>query len=332
MLLADAITVYLNEREPGLAPLSYRKTRDTLRRLAGAHGQTELADVTVAMLREWRDSLKVSPATANKYMDRVHTFMRRAVEAGWMDRPPIVAGVYEPPRRQSRLTADQMVAMLDAADNPRDRAMLAVALEWLLRGSEIARLKVGNIRLDDGMADVLVSKKEGAHAWDEMVVTARLSRELEAWRHAYAVAIARPLRAEDFLFPRQVSRLAGTGRENGLLPNAPISHPYLVVRNALTISGVTEGRLGFHTIRRSMARLRYDALCESGSKDQALEVVSALLHHDSLRTTELYLGVDGKRTTRNKIMRSSSWVSVLPTAEHDETPGQGLATVTRLHP
>jgi hypothetical protein len=61
-------------------------------------------------------------------------------------------------------------------------------------------------------------------------------------------------------------------------------------------------------------------------------VIAALLHHRNRKTTELYLGVDGDRDRRNKIMRSASWVSALPSATSDKTAGQGLATVTRLRP
>jgi integrase len=179
------------------------------------------------------------------------------------------------------------------------------------------------------MADVWVMKQKGRYAQDEMVIAPRLAHEIGAWLGAYADAHG-PLVPEYYLFPRLDDRLSAGGREFRLYPDTPMAHPQAVIRHALDAVGVTEGRRGFHDVRRSMARLRYDALCEEGHPDP-LGVIKALLHHADRRTTEHYIGIDAARTRRNKAMRSATWLSVLPMADSDETARTSLATVVRLH-
>jgi integrase len=332
MKVSDAITVYLAQREGELQPLTLRSLRYTLNKLSAVHGHLELADLDAGTVREWRNNLPVAPTSANKYADRVRAFMNYAREQGWLERGMAkVNPLTVEPKRPLRLDIDQIAALLDQASNQRDRAMLAVSMEWLLRGHEIAILRVGHLRgLTDDVADVRVMKTEGVWAWDEMVVTDSLRLELENWLHAYRVHAGGPLADDAYLFPRLTSRLNGTaGREIRLYPQEQMSHPYLVVSRALTAIGADVGRQGFHTIRRSMARIRYDALVEAGTPDP-VGIVSALLHHKSRKTTELYLGVDGDRDRRNALMRSTSWVSALPTATIDKRAGQAMARVIPL--
>jgi len=332
MKVSEAIALYLSEREPEVSALTYRNIKQTLGRLADQYGGVELPELTAAMLRHWRNGLKVSPSSAEKYLDRVRAFLNYARREGWMERTPTVSRLHDPARRQLRLDLDQIKALPDQAKNKRDRAAIAVAIEWLLRGSEIAYLRVGHLRRQDGYADVRVMKTEGEFAWDEMPITDDLELELANYLHAYAANIGRPLAPEDYLFPSLTYRITEGGRQLLLHPDKPMSHPYLIVHRALDALGVAvEMRRGFHTIRRSMARLRYDALVAAGEEDP-VGVVAALLHHQSRRTTELYLGVQGDRDRRNKIMRSNVWVSPLATATSAETERFGLATVIRLRP
>jgi integrase len=332
MRVSEAIALYLSEREPEVSALTYRNIKQTLGRLADQHGNVELADLNAATLRLWRNGLKVSPTSAEKYLDRVRAFLNYARKAGWMDATPTVSRLHIPPERQLRLDLDQIKALPDQAKNKRDRAAIAVAIEWLLRGSEIAYLRVGHLRMVDGVADVRVMKAEGEFAWDEMPISDDLRYELDNYLHAYRMNIGRFPSSEDYLFPSLSYRITEGGRELCLHPDKPMAHPYLVVHRALDALGVAvEMRRGFHTIRRSMARIRYDALVAAGEEDP-VGVVAALLHHQSRRTTELYLGVSGDRDRRNKIMRSSSWVSPLARATSAETDQSGLARVIRLRP
>lgn len=333
MRVSEAIALYLSERKPEVSAVTYRNVNQTLKRLADMHGNVELPELTAATLRDWRNNLEVSPASAEKYMDRVRAFLNYARREGWMERTPTVGRLHDAARRQLRLDIDQIRALPDQANNKRDRAAIAVAIEWLLRASEIAHLRVGHLRqLRDGVADVRVMKKDGVYAWDEMVITEDLQLELENYLHAYSANIGRHLEPDDYLFPTMTYRIGADGRHLFLHPDKPMSHPYLIVHRALDALGVgVEMRKGFHTIRRSMARIRYDALVAQNESDP-VGVISALLHHESRKQTELYLGVSGDRDRRNKLMRSPEWVSPLARATSDETEDDGLAKVIRLRP
>lgn len=330
MKVSEAITVYLQEREGEVSSLTLRNLRYTLTKLSAAHGGVELADLTAAMIRDWRNAQPVSPASANKYADRVRAFLNYAREQCWMEQGARkVNPLTVEPVRQLRLDIDQIASLLDQATNARDRGALAVSMEWLLRGAEIALLKVGHIRLDDGVADVRIMKTEGVWAWDEMVITETLAPELKRWLGSYAASAGRPLEGDDYLFPRLLVRRAGSSTDYALVPDQPMKHPYLIVSRALAAIGADIGRRGFHVIRRSMARIRYDALVAEGVSDP-VGIISALLHHKTRRMTELYLGVDGDRDRRNELMRSTSWVSALPSATPANAEGESLAKVIRL--
>lgn len=334
MRVSEAIALYLSQREGEVSTLTHRNLGYTLNKLSAMHGGLELADLDATKIRDWRNHLTVSAVSANKYVDRVRAFLNYARDQGWMERGPAkVSPLTAPPVQQLRLDIDQIASLLEQPNNWRDRAAIAVSMEWLLRGAEIRELRVGGIpthpRPGDE-ADVLVMKTEGVFAWDKMTITERLLPELESWLHRYEANVGRRLEPDDYLLPRMTYRIATSGRQMTLHPKEPMSHPYLILHRALSAIGVDVGRRGFHTIRRSMARVQYDALAAQGVPDP-VGVISALLHHKSRKTTELYLGVSGDRDRRNALMRSTSWVSALPSATTANTAGRGLATVTRLH-
>lgn len=324
-MTADAITVYLATLVGEVRPKTIADVAGTLSRLPQ---DVELADLDEAALRKWRRNLFVSPASANKYMSRVRVFLSYCKRQNWIEVNPaeVVRPFDEPAKKRLYLKPGQMTELITGARHPRDRAFLAAASTWLLRGNELARLRVGDLRLEDGVCDVMVSKKKGTFVHDEMVVTGSLARELEQWLGTYnrEAGIVGP---DAYLFPRMESRLAGDRVVYRLCPSAPISHPATIIKHGLDRIGVVTERRGVHDVRRSMARLTYDALVDSEGKDDALAIVSALLHHSSRRMTELYLGIDGDRTRRNAAMRRDSWFSVLPTANVDETEPSHLAMV-----
>ena len=92
---------------------------------------------------------------------------------------------------------DTLLAMLARANEPRDRALLAVAANTGLRASEIARLRVGDLDLDTLTLRVWVSKSSME---DDMPVTADLAAEMRRWLLAYAKSIQRPLIPVDYCF------------------------------------------------------------------------------------------------------------------------------------
>lgn len=328
----EAITLYLAARDGELGARTLKQTRGTLRMLP----DLPLTEHTEQTLRKWRAALLargLDPDSASTYFNRVRGFFQYARRQQWIPVDPTadIGRLLPNPKRKLRLSLPQVQDAILRARHPRDRAMLFLASELLLRASELALLKVGDIRWDDNMLDVYIMKKRGIFVHDEMPISASLARELRNWLGAYAQT-AGILRRDFFLFPRMDTRYSGRDRKYWISPAEPIAHPAEVVKLALDSIGVTEGRRGFHDVRRSMARLRYDDLFDRGVPDP-LGVVKALLHHEKRKQTEQYIGIDAARSTRNKVMRSDNWLSVLPaTAECDNDGDTGLAQVIPLTP
>jgi integrase len=163
-------------------------------------------------------------------------------------------------------------------------------------------------------------------ARDLLVVTDELAAELDRWLRHYRQAVG-GLRSDFVLLPTAIERQHGPDRVRTYRPNTPMAHPERVVGRALAAIGVVTERQGYHDLRRSMARLRYDDLVASEGKDDALAVVSALLGHSTRAMTEHYIGTNGDRTRRDAVMASAAW---RPVATPDETAPSSLAKVIPL--
>lgn len=322
MNLDLGVQLFLSERRNVYAPSTWNKYRTTLEGFAVAFGfhPPRVDEITRDHIIEWRGRSDAKPQSINKYTDRVRAFFKYAVERGWCAKNPC-DGVYplaaEAPER-TQYGSGVLGQALNAARCPRDRAAIAVALELLLRGNEITALRVGDVDLDNRIVKVRVSKKHGPLTWDEMAITRQLEHELREWLRVYA-EVAGELRPDDYLFPRQWEVSHGSHSQRRVEPTARMGSPYRIVKRALRAVGVTDDRLGFHTIRRSAARILFDHLSDERGDSRALSHVSSLLHHENRRTTELYLGVEGDRRARNEAVRQGSASAlVLATAELDE--------------
>lgn len=303
MNVSDGVELYLSERQGVLKRSTIDKHRMTLGMFSVLFGERELDSITAAELIAWRNQLTVTPSSANKYMDRLAAFWRHMVRHERCARNPLdlVDRLDEPAARRIRLQPQILGALLDAARHPRDRALIAVAVELLLRGGELAELRVSDV--GDGVLRVMVEKQKGELAEDEMAISASLQGELGRWLHAYR-GVAGLVGSDAFLFPRVDYRRAGLGGDYKVRPQEKIAHPEEVIKLALANAGhpVPKGT-GVHAIRRTCARLLFDHLVTEENADRALSHVSSLMHHSSRRTTELYLGITGDRVLRNKMVR-----------------------------
>lgn len=304
MNVSDGIDVYLRERAGVLRPATIAKHGMTLFMFRATFGEAELDSITLTDLEQWRGGLRIRPTSANKYMDRIGAFYRHMRKRGYCATNPVeqLDALDEGIVRRPRIDPTLLPAMLDSARHPRDRAFLAVAVELLLRANEIANLKVADFRGDH--LRVLVEKQRGELTEDEMAISPALASVIESWLGDYR-RTAGLVTGDAYLFPRRDVRRAGNQALYVVHPHTKMAHPEEIVKLALTSIGQdVERGTGVHAVRRTCARLLFDYLVEHEGADRALTHVSALLHHASRQTTELYLGVAGDRVLRNKFIRN----------------------------
>lgn len=279
-------------------------------------------------------------------MDNTYTLLRKTNAAGGMNNARATFGKFfawcrarqyvpvshdpsfredrwhDKPRKRLWIDFEEFDTVLNKPEHPRDRMIVALGLYLLLRESEVQRIKLGQIDLDEGwIHDVEISKKQGKETtYDKMPINEDLDRELRKWLKAYTEEVG-PLKAEYYLIP---SREAVRDRDPEkscyskedpvtlvLRPSLHCGTPARVVGDILRSLGYpatnTEtGRkyaYGIHILRRSGARAWFDGLREMGY-DGALQFVRAMLHHETVATTELYLGLDNEKNQRDKLVRA----------------------------
>jgi integrase len=182
-----------------------------------------------------------------------------------------------PPAEKKYIPVEQFGDLLSAAENPRDRMIVALGLYLFLRQGEISTLRVEDIRDD----------RIGVRVWktgqfDRMQINTELAEELVRWLRVY-----RP--PSGFLCPS--TRLEWGHRVHD--PNRQFLRPYKAVQRALASLGWEDEEIdgeGGHLLRRSGARALYFALRDQGS-ERAMALVQRRLHHKNRDMTERYIGV-----------------------------------------
>jgi integrase len=274
----------------------------------------------------------IQEATHNQYRSRLAVFFDWMTKEGMVktDLLTDVPFVKVPAKRRIQPKPSQLLAFLDSAQNPRDRAYLAFAVNSALRANEILGIRVGDVDLDKNWCRVDLSK--GGEKKHRQPITADLARELATWLEVYEKELGRPLQDDDLLFP---SRSGGkishyTTEEDGTRkmhrtpwvwnPQSRMRRAEGIVHTALRAAGITETRYeGTHTIRRAVARAYFDSMASDIGYDAALRTVSALLHHKSTATTERYLGLSSEIERRDKSMRGMPFLSAMSDDVQDIT-------------
>ena len=142
----------------------YRWHLNRLVRWLGLREAVELAHVTRSLLRTWGAGLREewAPATIKQAVCATRSFFAWCEEEGWLEENPALAlRVPRVPRRVQRtLTDDEVRAMLQACDDSpkgrRDAALVSLLLDSGLRASEVCRLAVEDLDLDEGLLVVQV--------------------------------------------------------------------------------------------------------------------------------------------------------------------------------
>ena len=303
----------------------------TLNLFARAFPGREVTSLTRHEVREWRNGLPVQPSTANKYNDRVKSLYHCMIrEEQAVTNPADLDPLDEPAARRVRLEPQILPALLGAARHPRDRALIAVAVELLLRGGELAELRVSDVL--PGALRVMVEKQKGELTEDEMAISGDLELVLRDWLAYYRQA-AGLLAPDAYLFPRLSVQRHGSGTEYSVRPTERIGKPEAVVKLALANAGFdVPAGTGVHAIRRTCARLLFDHLVRDAGVDRALSHVSSLMHHSSRATTELYLGQTGDRVLRNQLVRSGAPTPLALAMAHVDERDDPVSSTARVYP
>jgi len=298
---AEAAKRYLAWREQLFSANTVKNDRVAIRRFEKAVGEgwylDEITpDIGSASLQYVRGT--VAPTTANQYYSQMQGFWR------WCIDEELVPLNFNPFRNQGylkiqkkeyeRLHRHEFRAFIEAIRRPEDRILCSVGLYLCVRANEVCRMRLKDVKLEAGWADVIISKSYDA---DTMPIPNELDADLRQWLTHYTSMVG-PLDPEMFLVPSPESN----GHYMKYHPYRSPKKPERTVHRAADDYGIElpKGQ-GAHFLRRSGARAWFDDLCEQGV-DGALRTVSAHLHHADTKTTEGYLGVSGDRAKRNQLL------------------------------
>jgi integrase len=322
--LDEAIEEYIGHRQAiGYARNTTKVERQALdillvtvgniqaRSLDARHGEMYIAAMT---------SKGLKPATVNLYRGAFRRFCSWGATRRHIPGNANPLGttrnlrVSSPPRR--RVSSRDFPRLLDAAEHPQSRIVVALGLYLFLRAGEVVALDVENVNLDD--SHILVYQPKTGR-YDEMPICTELDTELRRWLTWYATDVAQKYGSIQphwpLVPPRHQPKLLNDGSgKNGGMPFIPEFGQLNPMRRAGQLQGKAQDALrgigwtvtpddreGIHTLRRSGARALYEQLISVGeaARDDAIGTVQAMLHHKTRNLTEHYIGLEAEREKRD---------------------------------
>jgi len=239
--------------------------------------------ITHADLQEWRAYLirRYRPKTVNRKLAAVRAYLAWAYENGLSDAPPPrVRGAREQTRAPKWLTRREEMRLLREAEHlmraaergsdaarfraVRNWALVTVMLHTGLRVSEVVGLRLTDLERNARTWWLRVQGKGGKER--RVPLNARARKALERWLHERSRVVAASSES-DALF---------VGRQGGPLNPATIRR---IVADLARRAGVQATP---HSLRHTFAK----RLLDTGV---SLEKVAALLGHENLNTTRIYL-------------------------------------------
>lgn len=310
--LSEVIEEYLAHLAArGLEPRTVRTHQSPLRKALLAWGDVYISSIRPAYIDKFFTVYDYAPKTRNLYLGNLRMFFAYCRKHQYLPKDfdptdtwrPVKVPKGDPPR----ISIEQFVPVLEAATDPRDRAVIALGLFTFCRASEIQTMRVKDLDFDANTLDIYRHKTKEA---DVLPLASELKVEMVRWLNFYESQQG-TLQGDWFLVPAKGplpmhhdslrGRLAPTGEPAQLRPDRQMSHPYRAAQRPLRAIGVKERGTGGHVLRRSGARALFDRLRGEGY-DGALMRVSSMLGHANTRNTELYLGLSVERTQRNELL------------------------------
>jgi site-specific recombinase XerD len=244
-----------------------------------------------------------APTTLANYRATLRSFFRFCERREWTLRTmeQLTEGLKEKTtqtnRNRFRMTRAELRQLLEAADFPRDRALIAFIANTGLRISEAVEMRVRDVAFNKGELYVYLPKTK-----EEVTIplSLDLERELRQWLTSYTEAVG-TLKRSHYLFPVCFRHTFMPGhaqqryQERRLNPEGRLAHPHVIIKDVAVKAGIElDPGDAWHTLRRSFARILYEDAREHGH-DNALRIVQAALNHKEVSTTERYLGLDIER-------------------------------------
>lgn len=313
MLLSEAIERYgADRRAKGYSAGTVRSYTGNLKLFLADVGNIHVASLTPIHLdRFWSRHPEWSDGNFNKVRGILSAFFKWCQTRSYMPRSadPMEGVRKRRIRKQDWLIipATEWDAVLEAAEDPRDRAMVATGLYLFIRVSEMTNLRWGDVNFDRKEVSVF-RKKTGQQ--DALPLCEELEHELRLWRLAYSEIVGELPKPGWFLLPPYTaSRFRGRADGQPIFQEATTLQPTKQLQDAtarikivLNAAGYKElAGEGGHTLRRSGATALYDELSERGH-DKAIRLCQAMLGHASIQTTEIYLALDYERKARNDLL------------------------------
>ena len=256
-----------NERRPA----TVESAAGGIRNLSAAFGHKPLDRITMAEVdgfKRRRRAQGVSARTVNRELTTLGSLLRRAIGMGAIHRLPCPIEKLRSDKRTERrtLSALERDKLFRACRNPRERAMLMLALETGLRRSELTWLRWGDV--DEARRRVIVRPKvDGHEAWSPK---GRAERHIPLTDAAFAALAA--------------YRKADRGRAAWVFPGRKggrFRSPAKAMRLLFQRAGVYESGSVLHSLRHTFAS---EALAAGAD----LATVKELLGHANIATTQIY--------------------------------------------
>jgi len=307
--LLEARRDYITWRKSqGYKPATIKNDEIVIRRLAEVVGwESPMTSINGGHMQQLLDARHTSPTTCN--MRRAHLSMLFKYSRSMGFVPPDFDPLLNTRKRpvpeveRKRVDRESIRDLIEGADSPRERILLAVGLNLCLRISEVSDLRIRDIDLNARRVSVRVFK---TGVVDNMPMTQELEKELRRYITWYTLQVGE-LKPDYYLIP-------STWQEKKLMPHKPMSRPADAIKRNLQRIGWDDVRgEGGHTLRRTGARWILMSL-ESEGEERAMRVVQQLLHHKTLSQTEHYLGITVDKEHRDRVLTGTRWY----TAEDDE--------------
>jgi integrase len=260
-------------------------------------------------------------ATAVTRLHQLRSFLRYCVRKKWLAEDPttFLRATRPAAELRERLSAGELLLLVEAADFPQHRLILALASNLALRQAEMKRLLLRDVNLDAGSIRVRITKTHETPP-DDMPITAELDSELRRWLAHYRASCPGLTPASHLVPSQHIEPKHGRVTYR---PDRSVGEPEEVVKRALAKLGWEDVKgEGIHTIRRSLARIFFDAAEAEESFNDALLGTMRLLHHDRAETTLRYIGVDRQTLARDKFLRGRPFLTQLAGAPALRVVGQ----------